>query len=1016
MDLIPGNSHTDTVDNTVTHNAGVNATQDEKPFQITGSYGPSSPEVTSIREAHELHGQPIALYELMQGLVDYGKGYNPPPRVIIEYANGEKHIFHGMPILQGTSPITAISFVNAGSGMSPEDMIINRHGGGEGTLGMRGKGLKLATSYLLEKGMRVKVSSHYEGRPWEGNITLRPTESNVTTVLHLDGKWKKSESAQHITNIRIEQPSDQFIQELCNTPDFFLYANPNYFNPIIVPRSENPWPHLTSEIDTGTVSLLKKPRESQYQNYIYVDGLRVPIHGERAIFCWSFSNLSRPENHRHKVKRSHDSTSAEYWNLGELVQEVLYYTDDEALLEEYITTGIEASNMSLAGGGHWDTIECKSISSYHIMGLRTIELVQKIWKQHYGDATIDNDHDFIQKQEGSKETGETIRVIYAAPGLYEFLRKAGISDYKKALRIQNTRALNHIAPLHVPSAKEQTALIEFSERVANAKGSIEVDYFNKKRCLHITLPDLVTHERQLSGQSEKPWGMIIRIAAIIATVENIDCKVFALSNGEVHEIQIQNWTHNFNDPDWYHSKIDIVTYKLSDRPELKEFTEDATHIILQGDAITAAIPSKMDVAIEHFNRYIEAIAARVSKLPLKKLTNRLSRKTDTPRRIKKTWSRTGVGNQKKNDLFNKPEDDAFSSEKASESGSFTHGYYQEGYGTMLEHIAATKSMEWTNIEKWQQEAVPQKTPRRFANKLVQPGFEGETNLPVKTGEVIIGYNAPKGAEITFFRDTRTGIYKATSKGEGFTYYTAPSTNFEYALKEPIPDEKESFLILENLKEPWKSFIEEVKKDPKLSTHEKAQKAQSLWTAHFVYSANPDLNKAFEGESLGEISTNIVNTCRGICNVSATGFAMLLRAINIPSRVVYGHVIQPSGGGPHMWTEYWNGSRWLPIESQIGIKVDMPYPVAQKRYQHNRNSNSHQNRPKNPLTRKLGWIIAGLIAAGAAAKPFFPSENPALTEKGPAPKPIPEGLEISSETPDEICFKVNKSIKRVYDKF
>ena len=73
-----------------------------------------------------------------------------------------------------------------------------------------------------------------------------------------------------------------------------------------------------------------------------------------------------------------------------------------------------------------------------------------------------------------------------------------------------------------------------------------------------------------------------------------------------------------------------------------------------------------------------------------------------------------------------------------------------------------------------------------------------------------------------------------------------------------------------------------------------------------------------GKSREEVAAKIVNTSRGICNIGATGLALLLRAVGIPSRVIPGYLKQgEEQGGSHMWVEYWNNKRWIPLEAEMG---------------------------------------------------------------------------------------------------
>ena len=877
-----------------------------RTFHIPGSYGPSSPEVTAIKKAHE-NGHPVALYELMQGLVDYGRGHNPPPRIWIEYRSGKRDIYTGAEVVQSEDdPIIALAFINAGSGMSPEDTIINRHGGDERTLGMRGKGLKLACSYLTEQGMPVQIKSHYHSQTWEGAIHLRPTESNVTHVLRMEGVWKGKEINPQ-TIIRVEKPSQDLIKELNKAKDYFLFANPQYPDAVIVPRAQQSWNQHKFEVDTGTITLIESISEEET---IYVDGLRVPIRS-KSIFQWAFEGLSSPKDRSNKVKRSHDSTSAEYDSLSKPVQEVLYKLQDKNLLKLFIQKAIEKE------GRQNNYIECQSCWMSVKMDPKTAVMVKEIWFELYGDAVIDDNTDFIDDYKKSSEG--KINVQYASGGFASFLTAAGITSLKSTIKMQNTKIMENLAMLHVPSAKESDALEQFAEKVARAGGEISMIKFQGEECLHISLPDVACEEDDYNGQSEKPWGTIIRIAAIIAFAGKINCNIFAIQKGEsAREIKITS------NQDWYGSskyktQIDIATIEKTQYQDLSKFREGATHIILSGDQINATTSQdRLSTIIEYFLQCVDTIQKKIASMPLRaKLLASKRKKNGAHPQVQVAKSKSGIGNNTNKDRTK------IETVFLSNESEYQEGYYITGYGTSLQAFAdefGNFHPYWENMEHWEKQDIPEKASKKYSTKLVQPEFFGEIELPVKTGERIVSFTVENNDSVKIYRDARTGTYKAKGAAKKLTYFTQLEANILYGTQKPLPDERENILERESLNEPWASFVQKVRNDRNLSVENKVQMAQQLWMETFEYNNDPNIR--FWGNKPKYIVTNLVNTGKGICNISATGFAAILRSIDIPSRVAYGHLIQDKPG-THMWVEYWNGNRWMAIESQIGIKIATP---------------------------------------------------------------------------------------------
>jgi len=115
----------------------------------------------------------------------------------------------------------------------------------------------------------------------------------------------------------------------------------------------------------------------------------------------------------------------------------------------------------------------------------------------------------------------------------------------------------------------------------------------------------------------------------------------------------------------------------------------------------------------------------------------------------------------------------------------------------------------------------------------------------------------------------------------------------------------------------------------LSVEMKVAYAQNMWNHYFVYDdskaigdqvhARAEEAHLSEEELKCRIAARILNRSRGICNLSATGFVLLLKAIGVPSRLCAGYWKQGASSGRHAWVEYWNGEEWLTHESQVGVR-------------------------------------------------------------------------------------------------
>jgi Transglutaminase-like superfamily len=64
------------------------------------------------------------------------------------------------------------------------------------------------------------------------------------------------------------------------------------------------------------------------------------------------------------------------------------------------------------------------------------------------------------------------------------------------------------------------------------------------------------------------------------------------------------------------------------------------------------------------------------------------------------------------------------------------------------------------------------------------------------------------------------------------------------------------------------------------------------------------------------ASEVARNLRGTCMAYSVLLASLLRAAEIPSRVVMGYVYLSSIWGGHAWVEYWTGDRWLSLDAAV----------------------------------------------------------------------------------------------------
>ena len=272
------------------------------PTQVSGCT-PNTNEVKAMKKAFERRGEPIVLYEFLQGMVDYGRGREPAPRLTLELKNGDRITYEGQPVqISADNPVVAMEFTNAGPGLAPENVVIFEHVGADDTLGMHGRGLTIALTYLASEGMAATVSSNYKNNSWSGATKLATTESGLSEVLTMDGKWQgKISEEEASTTIRIENPTAALVEQISDLPNFFLYANPRYPSDALVgpAAKEQAEPYQISIGEKGKVACLDKivnaepAEESQGYNFVYVDGLKLPFRSinQATVLPWAVEGL-----------------------------------------------------------------------------------------------------------------------------------------------------------------------------------------------------------------------------------------------------------------------------------------------------------------------------------------------------------------------------------------------------------------------------------------------------------------------------------------------------------------------------------------------------------------------------------------------------------------------------------------------------------------------------------------------------------------------------------------------------
>lgn len=943
-----------------------------RPFALSSSYGPSSEIVKTMKKAAEKEGGvPLYIYELMQGQVDYGRNSNPPPRITIERKSGKREEFNGVEIEQiEEDPITAIEFANGGKGMTPEDTVIDRHdSGGASTLGMHGHGTTVSLCYLTQMGMPVKMSSHFRGNSWSGGTSLQSTESGVAKILHLDGKWgEKNEGGEaNRTVFRIENPTSKFVNDLARAGQYFIYANPKYPGAMLVSKkegAENKIPNAVA-IESGQVQCVEGIVPDAYDkkgecNTVFVDGLAMKDSGwRRSIFPWAVQGFgSENVSYYHRVKRKYDSSGIE-GSPARVVAESFRQLENKELLKRALKKAIETPEQE-----YWEFSIEDELGSKYPLSANVAAMVKQIWEEDYENVAVDHSDERI-KWYGSVKKGAKAKRV--SKGVFSFLKAAGVPTVEGQSGLKDARRLDGLSRMSMPSVFESDGFNRFMEMLGKEGAEVDIVTLSGKRYIRIRLPQIIKSYGQLDGKDEDRGGVLLRIAAALTHLRSLDLRAFSLEPACHNEMNIETVAHNDKSVDT------TITFLVKDRksdPEFSTWENGHTYMLIPG---------------EHLEPPSEALLERYKKMLKEYMAKRGKFKGFQPRRdvdgegqdsLPKTILRSGVGQIPINE---RGVGGRRSKEPENSENILPNGYYAQAVGTTFMFDSQRCLANWQSAENWAAEDVSKTAPKKFGSKVVENNFNGEMRLNVLTGQKITALVADGNSDLELFREVRTGHYLLRGRAGKLAYYTAPSDDDFYELFPPIPDEQEDVLDMDLLLPEWKDFIASVHANPALTVSAKVQLVQQAWAKKFTYSDDDGLDDQSVGKSREEIAAKIVNTSRGICNIGASGFIFLLRAVGVSARAVVGHLRQGEGqGGSHMWVQYWNNKRWIALEAEIGVsfapsvKRDQKSEVtslqaALEALNGTRPDDQPSFVPGKKLVRTLvGAVLAGVVTLGAVS--------------------------------------------------
>lgn len=922
-------------------------------FSMQSSLSRETKEVRTMLEAYQ-QGIPILLYELVQGMVDYGEGHTPPPRIYIQYEDGAREVFRGDGSAINGRRIVGIEFRNTGPGLHPDNTVVFQHEGDGDTLGTHGRGLSVALAALKLLGMDVHVHSHYEGKPWEAVPGLSSEHTGRTPVMTSTGQWLPEGETE--TVITVKNPDEQFVRMLEGLPNHFIYANARFPGAVVVDHDPEA-PPLSLGIDVaaggvrGRIACLAGVVGWDYKrggDACFVDGLKLKAYGSRFLFPWYMRGWQKASYPYH-VSRGIDSSRVE-GEPEKLVALALRRCTDPEILRILINISVRSrSNLFLPA--ELSPYAYKNLGERELkLDATTAFLLKGIWEEMYPDTLIVDDPSLIHR---ARTRGKQAVVVWG--NMYDMLRRAGIECPKEAKIPEKFVSTD----IEVPYARHPDCLVKLIREAAECKGEVEAFSWDGETMVQVSFPYPFLSDDDLKDW-RRPGLQWTRIASVVAAEVGLKIGIGSVEPSRRIKTEIMfnpSRTLRFGR---YSTPVRIhSTAWQNEDPDAKAYTV----VTLAGD------PLQLDEPPPSLADHLVKIASEMKRDLVEEEANRIAALPKVPARLVPASAQT---TQSTDPSIQQPEpqvDDRESPTKGGgqatqspgpaignhstksslgvwkinyrEAPSRTRGERRTPIVTEATHkprfesldpnrsVAGYYEMYSASILRIEEGRAVWHSFRDFEPAAFAPGgleaartvvrlpVYGEALIPIRLGEVpVYATRDAGGGDVRILRERNTGYYIVRGKNREVEVYTAPAQGSLWNTTPPTDEDSEPLVVARNLPPDWKRSNRFVQKHPGLSLSQRAAIAMYAWGSKFRYRDDPALDEQVRGETVGEVVAKIMKKRRGICNIAAAGMVGGVRSFGVPTRDVTGYDVDENGRwGHHAWVAFWDGTSWIPLEPQ-----------------------------------------------------------------------------------------------------
>lgn len=936
-------------------------------LRLDSSIASNTEELISMKQQEE-KGRPVSIYEFSQNLVDYST--TNKPLICLDMADGESRIFtgHKKDLEVKDGEVKSVNFVSFGKGMDPADIILFSHGGGDGTLGIHGRGGSMAYAYCVESGMRVQITSTSGGKAYTGEIKMVeiPTKAGIKRMTfeyeNVARVWREDE---RITEIKILEPTQDFIQSLSKLPEVFLYANPKYSGAKLVPpdgdaispvESIDVWEGRYGNVRVECLMGLSEGfnRENNPSNTLMIGGLKVESNMlQNFALPWAIYGGEHVDNYRNRVTRSKDSRSAE-GAYTEAIETFLLNTSSEKILNKLLDLNdywTENKNILFSENVPQEI----SMFSRRDTNLPMSEITKskfiKVLKERFDGSMPVIAESRREFEELVKKFGDSKRVIRVADrGMSPLFKAVGCDFYDDIFQIQEKITAG---TLDFRKISEENAVNFLAEMV----GGKNLKVSKRDGNIVINLEDKALIEK-------------INLECFTSLPEN-DSKLYKLLStvcflgGEKYKINIRSvkgdrvLTFNFDvgaSNRLNEVSLSVVAHGITDTT--KDFP-DGLVLEMRSDHLGDAFEKKFFDAIAYkasrsnlIEEEINAMSEAQVREELIKIRKENVRKEKEQQQIEKTmgafrnlvkgkvklkdWLEVAPRSSE-NEIVESAsvfgvrrlgeEPETIAQVETNAIGYPLADYYRRSTTDTFTFNKAGQVIG-TSKEKWEALSGISSQPDEWQIATSISVGKNWVNIPIKRGMNDVTYLRENGLEVIFDKEKWTVKARRANSNDMETvkFYQRNCQDGLFEMKDP---EKVNFQVqcnLNDIKEPLSFELKVIRDDKKLSLNDKNLMVTMLHKDSFVYDDDPMIEEeVMKGvETIGQFEANLVNKASGICNYSAARLSIMKRLCGLPTKIESGVVTsnrELKTNHTHSWLLSWDGYHWYEEESTSGVVAE-----------------------------------------------------------------------------------------------